>query len=133
MVISMKKLSEYHRVGDLLTTISSARNCFNTGTLFPGEMAYISPAQKLYRHSVQDIIPAHHRSFAKEWQLKAEAAGEQTHKTLLSSETYYNQQASILPDIQVESNVAIHIQHNNKTLGCIWYCDLHNSSQTLLH
>ena len=68
----------------------------------------LSPAQKLYGHPGQDIIPAHCRSFAKEWQLKAEAAEQQAHNTLLSSETYYNQHASTLPDIQVGFNVAIH-------------------------
>ena len=68
----------------------------------------LSPAQKLYRHPVQDIILAHRRSFAKEWQLKAEAAEQQAHKTSLSSETYYNQHASTLADIQVGFNVAIH-------------------------
>ena len=68
----------------------------------------LSPAQKLYGHPGQDIIPAHCRSFMKELQLKAEAAEQQAHNTLLSSKTYYNQIALPLPDIQVESNVTIH-------------------------
>ena len=40
MVKSMKKLSEYHGLRVLLTTISSVEHCCNTGTFFPTEMAY---------------------------------------------------------------------------------------------
>ena len=42
MVKSMKTLSEYHGLGDLLTMISSVEHmhCCNTGTFFPAEMAY---------------------------------------------------------------------------------------------
>ena len=78
----------------------------------PSHRDGLSLAQKLYRHPVQGIMLAHHRYFAKEWELKAEAADQQTHNTPLSSEAYYNQHASTLPDIQVESDVPI---HNTKT------------------
>ena len=47
----------------------------------------LSPAQKLY---VQDIIPAHHRSFSEEWQHKAEAAEQQAQQTLKSFKTTTN-------------------------------------------
>ena len=32
----------------------------------PSRKDGISPAQKLYGHPVQDILPAHHRSFLQE-------------------------------------------------------------------
>ena len=52
--------------------ISSVEHCYNTGTLLSTEMTY---PQKLYgpRH-----YTAHRRSFTKDWQLKAEAAKQQT-------------------------------------------------------
>ena len=78
----------------------------------PSRRDALSPAQKFYGHSVQDILPAHRRSFAKKWQLKAESAEQQVSNTSLASEKYYNQHAHTLPDIQVGSNVAI---HNTKT------------------
>ena len=42
MVKSMKKLSQYREVGDLilLTTISSVEHCCNTGAFVLAEMAY---------------------------------------------------------------------------------------------
>jgi len=78
----------------------------------PSHRDGLSPSQKLYGHPVQDILPAHRRSFAEEWQNKVEAAEQKTNQTLQSSEAYYNQHAQYLPEIQVGSNVAI---HNAKT------------------
>ena len=78
----------------------------------PSRKDSLSPAQKLYGGPVQDIIPAHHRSFSEEWQHKAEAAEHQAQQTLKSSEEYYNQHAHTLQEIQIGSNVAI---HNNRT------------------
>ena len=105
------------RIHEKIIRISWSGRSFNHDKFCQALMQYrntpsrrdgLSPAQKFYRHPVQDIIPAHHRSFAKEWQLEAEAAEQQTHNTSLSSETYYNQHTSTLPDIQVGSNVVIH-------------------------
>ncbi len=81
----------------------------------PSRKDSLSPAQKLYGRPVQDIIPAHHRSFSEEWQEwqhKPEAAEQQAQQTLKSSEEYYNQHAHPLQEIQIGSNVAI---HNNRT------------------
>ena len=78
----------------------------------PSRKNNLSPAQKLYRRPVQDITPAHRRSFSEEWQHKAEAAEQQAQQTLQSSEDYYNQHAHNLQDIQIDSNIAI---HNNRT------------------
>ena len=73
----------------------------------PSRKDGLSPAQKLFGRPVQDILPAHRRSFALEWQKTVDAE-----KSLLESkeksEIYYNQNARTLPDINVGSNVAIH-------------------------
>ena len=96
--------------------ISSVWHCYNTGTPHPTDG--LSPAQKLYRHPVQDIIPAHHRYFAKKWQPEAEAAEQQASNTFMASKIHYNQHAHTLPDIQVGSDVAI---HNTRTKLCDIY------------
>ena len=77
----------------------------------PSHRDGLSPAQKLYGRPVQDILPAHHRSFSREWHQKA-ASVEQQEEQLFKTEHYYNQHAHALPEIQVGSNVAI---HNSKT------------------
>ena len=66
-----------------------------------------SPAQKLFGHPVQDILPAHRRSFSPEWQQKSQEVEEQAKQTSQSSEAFYNTHAHPLPDIHIGSNVAI--------------------------
>ena len=64
-------------------------------------------SQALYGHPSQDNLPAHHRSFAPEWQrsiTEAEAAAE---KAKQHAAKYYNNTAHRLPDIQVGSNVVL--------------------------
>ena len=73
----------------------------------PSRKDGISPAQKLYGHPVQDILPAHRRSFLQEWQQKSQEVEEQAKQTLRSSETFYNTHAHPLPDIHIGSNVTI--------------------------
>ena len=72
-----------------------------------------SPAQKLYGHPVQDILPAHRRSFSRQWQQKSQEVEEQAKQTLQSSEAFYNTHAHPLPDINVGSHVAIQ-NHQSK-------------------
>ena len=48
----------------------------------PSRKDGLSPAQKLYGHPVQDILPVHHRSFSKEWQQKFQEAEEQSRQAL---------------------------------------------------
>ena len=67
----------------------------------------LSPAQKLFGHPVQDILPAHRRSFAPEWQHSTKEAEQQTDVTLQSSAKFYNTHAHTLSDIHVGSHVAI--------------------------
>ena len=66
-----------------------------------------SPAQKLYGHPIQDILPAHRRSFSQEWQQKSQEVEEQANQTLKSSEAFYNTHTHPLPDIDIGSHVAI--------------------------
>ena len=63
MVKSMKKLSEYLGMGDLLTTISSVEHCCNTGILLPIEMAYPQHrsftdilSKTLYQHATDLLL-----------------------------------------------------------------------------
>ena len=56
-----------------------------------------SPAQKLYGHPVQDILPAHRRSFSRQWQQKSQEVEEQAKQTLQSSEAFYNTHAHHFP------------------------------------
>ena len=65
-----------------------------------------------YGHPVQDILPAHHRSFTQEWQRKTQEAEEQAYHTL-KSEAFYNTHAHPLPDIEVGTNVAVQ-NHQSK-------------------
>ena len=56
---------------------------------------------------MQDILPAHHRAFAPEWQRSFEDAERKAlvHKDQV--ERYYNRSAHPLPEIHVGSNVAV--------------------------
>ena len=78
------------------------RLSFNIVTLHPG----LSPAQKLYSHPVQNVLPAHWRSFAPEWQRSIEEAMLQAAATKETTERYYDTTTHSLPLIHVESNVA---------------------------
>jgi len=73
----------------------------------PNRKDGLSPAQKLFGHPVQDILPAHHRAFLPEWQRPMVTAEEQRQDHLTSSAAFYNQHAHPLPDITIGSHVAI--------------------------
>ena len=73
----------------------------------PSRKDGISPAQKLYGHPIQDVLPAHHNSFAPEWQHSNQEAKKQAEATLKASQRYYNTGAHTLPEIQVGTNVAV--------------------------
>ena len=66
-----------------------------------------SPAQKLYGHPIQDILPAHGRSFAPEWQHSMDKVEHKTRATLEKASSYYNQRAHSLPDIHKGTHVAV--------------------------
>ena len=73
----------------------------------PSRKDGLSPAQKLFGRPVQDTIPAHCRSFSKEWQPSTEEAEQQAAHTLQQTESFYNTHAYNLPDIQISSSVAL--------------------------
>ena len=77
----------------------------------PSRRDGLSPAQKLYGHPTQDILPAHRRPFAQEWQRKAEEVELQAQVTQQSTTDYYNTHAHPLADIDIGSNVAIQNPH----------------------
>ena len=66
-----------------------------------------SPAQKLYGHPLQDTLPAHRRSFAREWQRPDEECEERAELTESNAKEYYDQRAHDQESIQVGSHVAI--------------------------
>ena len=62
----------------------------------------MSPAQKLYRHPVQDSLHAHGRSFTPERQRPID-----TQHVLQKAESFYDQHAYPLPDLALGAHVAI--------------------------
>ena len=73
----------------------------------PSRKDGLSPAQKLFGHPVQDIVPAHQRSFLPQWQQTTQEAAQQAEDTSKLSAAYYNIHAHNLPDIHVGSHVAV--------------------------
>jgi len=67
----------------------------------------LSPAQKLYCHPIQDLIPAQCSSFAPEWQRSDQEERQQTKDMSEKSQRYYNTRAHTLPEIQIGMNVAV--------------------------
>ena len=97
---SMKKIIEGSWEGHQLN-----QNQFTRGLLqyrnIPSRRDGISPAQKLFGKSIQDMLPAHPSSFNPCEPTK------DTQKDDIASQQYYNQRTHPLSDIHVGSNVAI--------------------------
>ena len=77
----------------------------------PSQCDHLSPAQKLFGQPIQDIIPAHRRAFAPQWQQSAEEAEQRALRHKDQAEKYYNQHARDLPELSVGSKVAIQNSH----------------------
>ena len=73
----------------------------------PSRKDGLLPAQKVYSHPIQDVLPAHHSSFVLEWQHSNQEAKQQAEATLKASQRYYNTGAHTLLEIQVGTNVAV--------------------------
>ena len=73
----------------------------------PSRKDGLSPAQKLFGRPIQDVLPAHHRAFAPEWQRSAAEADERERSHREQVESDYNRQAHNLPEIHIGSNVAV--------------------------
>ena len=67
----------------------------------------LSPAQKLYGNPIQDMLPAHHSSLAAKWQHSVQEAKQQTEATREASKRYYDTGAHPLPEIRVDTIVAV--------------------------
>ena len=80
---------------------------YNIDCNTPSRKDALSPAQKLFGHPVQDILPAHHRTFLPEWQRPIATTEQQRCDNWESSTAYYNQHTHPLSDITVGSPVAI--------------------------
>ena len=96
---------------DTLITKNSAVHSSNIGT-HPLERMDSPQRKNYFGHPVQDTLPAHHRSFAPEWQQTSQEAQQQTNITLQSSANFYNTHAHPLPDIHVGSHVSIQNQRS---------------------
>ena len=68
------------------------------------------PAQKLFGCPIQDTLPAHRRTFAAEWQTRAEKSERQALATKDATEKSYNQHTHPFPDITIGFHVAIQNQ-----------------------
>ena len=67
----------------------------------------LSPAQRLFGHPLQDLVPAHRRSFAPEWQQQADVAERRQEATQERLEARYNRTARALPVLEVGTRVAV--------------------------
>ena len=103
---SMKNLLQHSWNGRALDDEKFCRSLLQYRNT-PSRKDGLSPAQKLFGHPVQDILPAHRRSFLPQWQRSPQEATQQAEGTLESSATYYNLHAHNLPDIHVGSHVAV--------------------------
>ena len=73
----------------------------------PSSRDGLSPAQKLFGHPMQDLLPAHSRSFAPEWQHSAEDTAEKATDMTQAAKRYYDRTAHTLPTIQQGSQVVL--------------------------
>ena len=102
----MKKLLQHSWNGRALDDEQFCRSLLQYHNT-PSRKDGLSPAQKLFGHPVQDILPAHRRSFLPQWQLPPQEAIQQAEDTSKLSAAYYNLHAHTLPDIHVGSHVAV--------------------------
>ena len=83
-VKSMKKLLQNSWNGRVLDDEKLCRSLLQYCNT-PSRKDGLSPAQKLFSHPVQNILPAHRRSFLPQWQRPAQEATQQAGDTSKSS------------------------------------------------
>ena len=66
-----------------------------------------SPAQIVFGRPVRDLLPAHRRSFAPEWQLAADVAEQRLSQQQQRADDLYNRQARDLMPLSVGNQVAV--------------------------
>ena len=73
----------------------------------PSSRDGLSPAQKLFGHPMQDLLPAHSRLFPLEWQHNAEDTAEKATDMTEAAKRYYDRTAHTLPIIQQGSQIVL--------------------------
>ena len=73
-----------------------------------------SPAEILYGHPVRDMLSAHRRSFAADWQISADRAEATAGRRAEPTEELYNSRAADLPALKVGNRVAIQHQDTKR-------------------
>lgn len=66
-----------------------------------------SPAQAVFGSPTRDCLPAHHRSFAPEWQKTADILEKRERRSATLRVEHYNRHAHPLPDLEVGNRVLI--------------------------
>ena len=66
-----------------------------------------SPAQKLYGHPLQSFVLAHHRSFAPEWQTKADTVDRREQERVRSQTEYFNRSKRPLEKLKIGTNLTM--------------------------
>ena len=66
-----------------------------------------SPAQKLFGHPLQSFVLAHHRSFAPEWQTKADTVDRREQERVRSQTEYFNRSKRPLEKLKIGTMVDV--------------------------
>lgn len=66
-----------------------------------------SPAQVLFGHPIRDLLPAHRRAFASEWQKAADIVEEKANAARQHVAKYYNATARELQPLKVQDRVVV--------------------------
>ena len=69
-----------------------------------------SPAQIVYGHSLRSAVPAHYRSFSKEWQAEAEEYDKLQATMKDKTKMYYDRSSHRLPNLKC--GMSVRIQHH---------------------
>ena len=64
-----------------------------------------SPAQVVFGHPIRSCVPAHHSTFAAEWQKRAEECDSEAAESLRRAQQYYNVSAHVLVPLKVGAHV----------------------------
>ena len=66
-----------------------------------------SPAQAIFGKPIRDCLPAHRRSFAPEWQKKADVLEKRERRSIALQAEHFNKRANPLPDLEIGTHVLI--------------------------
>ncbi|XP_043236499.1 uncharacterized protein K02A2.6-like [Amphibalanus amphitrite] len=66
-----------------------------------------SPAQMVFGHPIRSCVPAHHSTFAVQWQQHADECDSKAAKVLNQAQRHYNSSAHTLPSMKIGVHVRI--------------------------